>query len=67
MKPNAPCHNCPDRELGCHATCEKYISYKKELDEINAKIKKEALLYGYVHEYEKRRTARVKNKRIKDK
>lgn len=23
----APCENCPDRHLGCHSECEKYIAY----------------------------------------
>jgi hypothetical protein len=26
----APCKDCPDRFVGCHSTCEKYIQYKKE-------------------------------------
>ncbi len=24
-----PCKNCPDRCLGCHATCEKYKAAKQ--------------------------------------
>lgn len=32
---NAPCRDCPDRYLGCHDTCKKYISYKEALKEIN--------------------------------
>jgi hypothetical protein len=23
------CYNCPDRKLGCHGYCEKYISAKE--------------------------------------
>ncbi len=26
------CHNCPDREVGCHGSCEKYIQAKAEHD-----------------------------------
>lgn len=26
----APCKNCPDRKVGCHATCEKYIAFQEE-------------------------------------
>lgn len=33
---HAPCLNCKDRVLGCHDTCERYISYRKELDKVNA-------------------------------
>ena len=32
MKP--PCKDCPDRVLGCHKTCEKYLAYREELDAV---------------------------------
>lgn len=35
---NGPCFNCEDRKAGCHSVCEKYIAYRKELDEFNAKV-----------------------------
>lgn len=38
MKTTAPCRFCQDRELGCHATCEKYIAFK---DERNAYLEDE--------------------------
>lgn len=32
------CYKCQDREIGCHATCERYITqaeqHQKELDEM---------------------------------
>lgn len=28
------CFKCPDRELGCHDRCEKYIKDKKETKEL---------------------------------
>jgi len=31
-KPVNPCYKCEDRVVGCHAECEKYISYRKEQD-----------------------------------
>ena len=31
----APCKDCPDRSLGCHASCGKYIAYRKTQDEYN--------------------------------
>ena len=31
----APCKDCPDRKQGCHSTCEKYIAFRKERDELN--------------------------------
>lgn len=27
-RPKAPCENCPDRRVGCHGTCEKYIAFQ---------------------------------------
>ena len=33
----APCKDCPDRELGCHTSCGKYIAYRKTQDEYNDK------------------------------
>lgn len=26
----APCLNCEKRKLGCHSSCDDYISFKKE-------------------------------------
>lgn len=26
------CLNCEDRYIGCHATCERYLSEKEELE-----------------------------------
>lgn len=25
----SPCKDCPDRQLGCHSTCKKYLTYKE--------------------------------------
>ena len=35
----APCENCPDRHLGCHSECEKYIAY----DIVNGILRDQAL------------------------
>lgn len=32
MIPKAPCLNCPNRYIGCHDVCEKYLVYRKEQD-----------------------------------
>ena len=32
------CKDCSDREIGCHATCKKYIEAKKEWDEERKKL-----------------------------
>lgn len=26
-----PCYNCEKRAVGCHATCEGYLSWKEEI------------------------------------
>ena len=38
-KPQSPCYKCSDRNLGCHATCDKYIKFRKDCDEYNQMIK----------------------------
>lgn len=25
-----PCKDCPDRKVGCHSVCEKYIEWQKD-------------------------------------
>ena len=36
----SPCKHCPDRVVGCHASCEKYINFRKALDERNEEIRR---------------------------
>ncbi len=33
----APCKECPDRKIGCHSECARYITYRAEKDEERAK------------------------------
>ena len=33
----APCKNCGKREVGCHSTCEAYITFSKEMEELKKK------------------------------
>lgn len=37
-----PCKDCADRDVGCHARCEKYLAYRAELDGIKEKIADES-------------------------
>lgn len=39
------CRDCTDRVVGCHGSCEKYISEKAEAKEKSDSIKKEKQLY----------------------
>lgn len=34
-KPDGPCHECEEREIGCHASCERYADYQKKMLEFN--------------------------------
>lgn len=31
-KADAPCYGCEDRVIGCHATCNRYIDWRKGWD-----------------------------------
>lgn len=35
-----PCHNCPKRYPGCHASCEDYKSWKAQWDEMRERERK---------------------------
>lgn len=28
-KKDNPCKDCPDRHIGCHSGCERYLAWKK--------------------------------------
>ena len=34
MSDKFTCKNCPDRALLCHSTCEKYLTFRKKMDDI---------------------------------
>jgi hypothetical protein len=36
-----PCYDCQDREVGCHARCEKYIAWADERNRQNEEKMKE--------------------------
>lgn len=43
----APCKDCPDRYVGCHAVCQRYIQFDTENKERLNKIAAEHALDGY--------------------
>lgn len=45
------CKDCKERYVGCHSHCEKYLEFRKQLDEYNQKEKEEKKLYGDVIAY----------------
>lgn len=52
MKPQSPCKDCPDRELGCHSKCQKYIDFRKAVDADNLikdqKRREDLEIYSYM-------------------
>lgn len=44
MKPQPPCKNCSERAAGCHAECDLYLTFRRNLDRYNQLIKEQT--YG---------------------
>lgn len=43
------CLNCEDRHAYCHSTCEKYLKFKKELEELHETKRKHKNLEDYYY------------------
>lgn len=45
------CYNCKERRVNCHSVCEKYLSFRKQLDAKNKKEREERYFRtsGYYH------------------
>ena len=58
---NSCCKGCTERHEGCHSKCEKYRSFRKELDEKNERkrLAKEAE-YSLIEQASKRKEDRRK-------
>ena len=52
---NPPCKDCPDRHIKCHASCERYLEYKKKNNEERQKDYKERLVTMQLYEMEQER------------
>jgi len=46
FNPNGPCRECHDRHPACHDKCESYISYKKEYDKKQKRIRADKYLHS---------------------
>ena len=54
----SPCKDCPERQVRCHSSCERYIAYKEALNllnEIRVKILHENNTYSKRIEQDYRR------------
>ena len=45
-----PCKDCPNREIGCHSQCKKYIKFKNDLKKDKAKEKAEKKMESFILE-----------------
>ncbi len=43
----APCLNCPDRKVGCHSECTKYLKFQQHKALLREQKSKEEILLGY--------------------
>lgn len=41
------CRNCPDRHIGCHGECEKYLKAKQEYEAMKVARHKEKDIFDY--------------------
>lgn len=48
MKIECCAKDCPDRHIGCHSDCERYLQERKKLDECNLAIRKEKERQAYI-------------------
>jgi hypothetical protein len=44
------CYHCPNRKVGCHSTCEKYLAFLKENEIAKAKERQEASFNLYARQ-----------------
>ena len=56
----APCQACEDRVVGCHSICEKYDSYRKEINQRNELMKKNKTQLYLQKGYERERAERIR-------
>ena len=55
-----PCQDCEDRVIGCHSICEKYDSYRKEINQRNELIEKNKTKLYLLNDYECERAERIR-------
>ena len=56
----APCVDCDDRQVGCHARCTKYIDWKSEYQQIKKAINEHSRKIADVESYEVIQRQKVK-------
>lgn len=59
---DAPCRDCKDRHVGCHARCERYIAFNEEQKELRKKKRSGFEYTGYLGSLTLQRHKRRRNK-----
>ena len=57
-----PCRNCEERRVGCHAECERYLTWAKARREARERDYDKRIYERYAIERDKK----IKNKRLQD-
>lgn len=55
----APCYECENREVGCHATCQEYKEFQAENEEEKKKKILSCMCNGIMHSYQKEKFRRL--------
>lgn len=55
-----PCKECEKRETRCHVTCDEYIAWQKEHEQIKADAKKARAAYKDYTDYYMKNVERYK-------
>jgi hypothetical protein len=63
-KTNGPCKDCPDRYVGCHSKCSKYIEWKAQEQQRKVATYEMYRTFRVVEDYEiKEKQKNIKRKR----
>lgn len=63
---NICCRKCepPKRHVGCHSTCEKYLTERREFEELKAEIEKVKSVERLYSDYRKEQGDKWERKRL---
>ena len=57
-----PCKDCPDRAVGCHGKCEKYLTAQREHEKERAEMFRIKSEQDSVEEYRCRTVKRIRSR-----
>ena len=59
----SPCYGCPDRALGCHASCERYAAYREQQERVYQARRDVAQVGFYISEQMTKRERQRRERR----